>query len=84
MKSDQVIARLVDNILQPIVYLLFAVAITVFFWGIFQLIRGADSEDELKTGKRHLLWGLIGLLIMFGALGILMIIKNTFGIPDIK
>lgn len=42
------------------------------------MIKGADSEEDLKTGKRHLLWGLIGLLIMFGAQGILMIIKGTF------
>ena len=78
--SDQIISRLIENILQPFVYLLFAVAFLVFFWGIFQMIKGADDENALKVGKQHLLWGLIGLLIMFGAEGILLIIKNTFGL----
>ena len=81
MNSAQIIARLLDNIVQPFVYLLFAVAFLVFFWGIFQMIKGADDETALKTGKQHLLWGLIGLLVMFGAEGILLIIKGTFQIP---
>ncbi len=81
MTFDQILNNILSSIIQPVVYLLFAVAFLVFFWGIFQMIRGADSEEDLKTGKRHLLWGLIGLLIMFGAQGILMIIKGTFGLP---
>lgn len=80
MKSDQIINNLLSNVIQPFVYLLFAIAFLVFFWGIFQMIKGADNETELSDGKRHLLWGLVGLLIMFGAEGILIIIKNTFGI----
>ncbi len=78
MTSDQILNNIISSIIQPFVGLLFAVAFLVFFWGIFQMIKGADSEEDLKTGKRHLLWGLIGLLIMFGAQGILMIIKGTF------
>lgn len=79
-KADLVLSRLIDNILQPIVYLLFAVAFLVFFWGIFQMIRGADSEEAVSKGKQHILWGVIGLVIMFGALGIIEIVKGTFGI----
>lgn len=79
--SDAIISRLIDNIIQPMVALLFAIALLVFFWGVFQMIRGAESEDAIKTGKRHLLWGIVGLVIMFGAEGIITIIKGTLQIP---
>lgn len=78
--SDQVIGLLISEILQPLVYLLFAVAFLVFIWGVFIFIKNADNETERQKGKRVLLWGTVGLLIMFGAQGILEIIKGTFGL----
>lgn len=78
--ADQVLNRLIEQIVQPVVNLLFVVALLVFFWGIFQMIKGADNEDARADGKRVMLWGTIGLIIMFGAYGIIAVIKGTFGI----
>ena len=78
--SDTVINRLIDQIVQPIVYLLFSVAFLVFIWGVFKMIKNSDSEEEREKGKKVMLWGGIGLLIMFGAYGILEIVKGTFGL----
>jgi hypothetical protein len=44
------------------------------------MIRGADNEEERAKGKRVILWGGIGLLIMFGAYGIMAIIKGTLSL----
>lgn len=80
MSADSVIQKIITEIIQPFVNLLFVVALLVFFWGMFQMIRGADNEEERAKGKRVILWGGIGLLIMFGAYGIMAIIKGTLSL----
>ncbi len=44
------------------------------------MIKNADNMTERDKGKRVMLYGGLGLLIMFGAQGIVEIIKGTFGI----
>lgn len=78
--SDQVLNRLVEQIVQPVVNLLFVLALLVFSWGIFKMVSNADNEDARADGKRVMLYGTIGLVIMFGAYGIITVIKGTFGI----
>lgn len=78
--SDQVLNRLVEQIVQPVVNLLFVLALLVFSWGIFKMVSNADNEDARAYGKRVMLYGTIGLVIMFGAYGIIAVIKGTFGI----
>ena len=80
MSSEKLLKGLVDSIIQPTINLLFVVAFVVFFWGVFQMIRKADNEEARSEGKQHLLYGTIGLVVMFIAAGIIMIIKNTFQI----
>jgi hypothetical protein len=68
-------------ILNPLIYLLFAIALLVFFWGIFEFIRSETADNKREEGKKKILYGLIGMLIMFSAFGIIKLILNTFGIP---
>ena len=67
-------------ILNPIITLGFAVAVLVFLWGIFELIRNPADTDNRAKGQRNIMWGLVGLLIMFSVKGIIRIILGTFGI----
>ncbi len=71
-------------ILNPIIVLMFAVALITFFWGLVEFIYKAGSEDGRETGKRNMLWGIIGMFIMVGVYGIIKVILSTFGIgaPD--
>jgi hypothetical protein len=68
-------------ILNPIIGLAFAVAFVVFVWGVFQFILSQTSDDKREEGKRKILWGLVGMFIMFSVYGIISLILNTFGIP---
>ena len=72
-------------ILNPLITLGFAVAMVVFLWGIFEFIRNPADAENRKTGQKNIMWGLIGLVIMFSAFGIIKIILATFGLtpPDI-
>ena len=68
-------------ILNPIIVLFFVIALVVFFWGIFEMIGNAASEDVRERGKKNMLWGLVGMFIMMSVYGIIHILLNTFGIP---
>ena len=59
-----------------------AVALVMFLWGVVQYVGKGDNEEARATGARHILWGLVGLFIMFGVFGIIHIILNTFSIND--
>lgn len=74
------ISKLAEVILNPLIRLMFAVAIVVFLWGVFGYIKNADSPEERKKGTQHIIWGLVGLFIMVAVITILDIALNTFGI----
>jgi hypothetical protein len=70
------INKVITGILNPLIGLMFAIAIAVFIWGIVEFIWNAGSEEKRTTGKQHIIWGLVGLFIMSAVAGIIQIIKN--------
>ncbi len=52
----------------------------VFLWGIFEFVRNPADVANRKKGQQNIIWGLVGLTIMFGVYGIIKIIAGTFGI----
>lgn len=66
-------------IINPLIILLFGIALLVFLYGIFEYLRGGDSEDGRSTGTRHMFWGIFGLFIMVSALGLVSFIANSVG-----
>lgn len=77
---DSLIAKVGQNILNPIVLLLFAAALVYFLWGVFVFIRDYDNEDARSIGAQHMLWGIIGMFIMISAFGIMNLIARTIGL----
>ncbi len=75
--ADALIGRIETAIINPVIALLFGVALLVFLWGGFEFVRGADSPDGRATGGRHILWGSIGMGIMLSVYGIINLILNT-------
>ena len=67
-------------ILNPLIYLVFAVAFLVFFYGLFEFIQSAEKDEARETGKRKIVYGLIGMLVMFSVYGIIRVILGTFKI----
>lgn len=60
--------------------LIFAIALLVFFWGIFQFVANASEGAERDKGKKKILYGLIGMFIMFSAYGLIRLTLGTFGV----
>lgn len=67
MTFDQLIALVNDQILTPIITLLALGAFILFAWGMFNFIRSAGEEEGRTLGRRHMVWGIIGMVIIFGA-----------------
>jgi hypothetical protein len=74
------LAKINDAILFPLITLLMAVALLIFLYGAFEYVRGAVSESDRETGKRHLLYGTIGMLVMLSAYALLSIAAATFNL----
>jgi hypothetical protein len=77
----ELLGRINQYILNPIIVLMFLVALVVFFWGLVELIRDAGGEGK-ETGRRHIMWGIVGLFIMVAVYGIIRIILSTFGLSS--
>ena len=78
---NKFLGKVVVQIINPIILLLAASAFVVFLWGVFEFIAHAGDEGKRAEGKSAIFWGLIGLVIIFGAYGIINVALSPF--PDI-
>ena len=76
---NPIVGKINEVILNPIIALLFALALVMFLWGVFQFIWLQDSDSARLQGKNHMLWGLLGMFIMFSAFAIMQLIIGTIG-----
>ncbi|MEK7610735.1 MAG: hypothetical protein AAB468_03275 [Patescibacteria group bacterium] len=78
--ADQFIDVVTDKIIDPLIILLSAVALLYFLWGLLEMIINADNETGRETGRRHMLYGVIGLAVMLSAYGIMNVICDTLSL----
>lgn len=74
------IHKINEHILNPIIVIIFAAAVLVFLWGIMEYVRDAGSDKGRDTGRRHMIAGVFGMFIMVSVFGIINIILNTLGV----
>ncbi|MCX6753079.1 MAG: hypothetical protein NTW62_01870 [Candidatus Nomurabacteria bacterium] len=79
---DQFIKNVDKLIINPLIILLFGLATAYFFWGVFKLISNTDNEKARSDGKKHMLFGIVGITIMLAVWTILGIITNTLNISS--
>lgn len=81
---NEFLTKVVTEIVNPVILLLAGAAFVLFLWGVFEFIKGAGDETKRKEGHQAMLWGIIGLVIIFGAYGIINLALGTFNIPLIN
>ena len=84
MKLNTFIGNVDTMIINPLIVLLFALALAYFLWGVFEFIANLENDEKKTAGKNHMLWGVVGIAIMMGVWTILNIILSTFNITDVK
>lgn len=80
---DQFIGKVDTLIVNPLVIFLFALATAYFLYGVAQFFGNQDNEEKRSEGKRHMIYGIIGMTIMMGVFTIMNIIISTFNIQGI-
>lgn len=70
-----------DEILTPIIMLMALAAFVVFLYGVVLFIASSNNEEKRRTGQMHMLWGIVGLCIIFGANAIVNLLAATVGAP---
>lgn len=76
--------RIIVQILNPIILLLAAGAFVVFVWGVFVFVLNAGDDTKRSEGRSAIFWSIIGLVIIFGAYGIINVALGTFNLTPIS
>lgn len=74
------IAAVQTNILDPLITLIALGAFLYFVWGVVLFVQNAENEEKRKQGQQHIIWGLVGLVILFGAKAIIALIASSIGV----
>jgi uncharacterized membrane protein YidH (DUF202 family) len=73
---EEIINKTTQEIINPFIVFLAVLATVIFLWGIVEFVAGADNEEKRNLGKKHIIWGILGLAIMLGVFGIMQILYN--------
>ena len=80
VQANSLVDRINNAILYPLITLLLGAAVVVFIWGAFQYLSNAEDSAERVTGQRHMLYGIIGIVVMVSAATILAVaVRTLFG-----
>jgi hypothetical protein len=75
-----IVGKLTSALINPALALIFSVGLLVFIFGLTEFIWGLSQESSKKEdGKRHMLWGLIGMFVMMSAIAIIKVIAGIVG-----
>lgn len=73
-----IVYRIIDLYINPAIFVLFGVALILFIWGLYKSwIVAGDGFEQRKAGAWHLMWGLVGMLIMGCTFAIMSFVKNS-------
>lgn len=81
---DSFVRKVNISIINPIIWVLFAVAVLVFLYGVLQFLIGQASEEKKTVGKSHMIWGIVGIFIMLSVWTILGFLTRALGIDYVN
>ena len=67
-------------ILNPLILLAFAISFVLFIYGVVRYLSLDAADSKRKEAQNSILWGIVGMVIMFSVYGIINLILGTFGI----
>ena len=86
--ASTLMQRFTHYIIDPLILLIFATGFFLFVWGLVQFLYHLEDGSGREKGKQHMLWGIVGMLVMVSVYGIISFIDNTFDLnlanPDIN
>ena len=67
------------RILNIVLLIALALAFLFFVFGVIKYMTGKEAEDKAKA-RSQMIYGIIGLFVIFSAWGLVRILQRTFGI----
>lgn len=73
------VAELFVDLIKGMIAILFASLSVALVYGVILYFLNADNESKRTEIKNYLLWGVIGIIVVFGLWGILQILSDSMG-----
>lgn len=75
--ATQSIPSLISRIFTALVYLAAFIAPIFIIYGAFQMLTSAGSAEKFESGKKTILYTVLGFLFVLGAKGIMEVVKTA-------
>ncbi len=83
MDFNSLLQGIITQIVNPLIMLIASAAFVVLLWGIVLFVKNAGDSTKRAEAQRAILWGIVGLVVIFGTYGILNIATATFGLQSV-
>jgi hypothetical protein len=80
--TSDLVSKFSQYVINPAILIVFSFGFFLFIWGLVVFLWSLGEGGESGTGKQHMLWGIVGMLVMVSVWGIIGLIENTFGIGN--
>ena len=78
MTLQSIIQVILKSMIDPLVPILFGLAILIFAWGLFKYLRAGIGDKEIEGAKSLMFWGVIIVFVMVSVWGLVIVIQNIF------
>lgn len=81
MTFKQYVDGIINLLTAVVVPTIFALAFLVFVWGVVNYFFFSSGDDKKRAeGRAFVLWGILGMVVLFSVWGLVNIVLSTLGI----
>lgn len=80
LSAEEVFNNVIVYLINPLLKLVIVITFLYFLYGMLRYIfamSNGGKDEEINNGKRHMLWGLVGLFIIFSINGIMSLLSSA-------
>ncbi len=71
--------RITREILNPLIVLVFLLAVVAFGWGMVMYLSAQGSDEKVQKGKKIMWFGIIGMFVLLSMWGVVFLLCDFFG-----
>ncbi|GEM_PF-1767993 len=79
MTIGALLTRITQEIVNPLIVLVFLLAVVAFGWGIVMYLAAQGSDERVEKAKKIMWWGIIGMFVLMSVWGVVYLLCDFFG-----
>ncbi len=79
LTGEKIYQNFMGGFVNPLLQIGYVLTFTYFLYGVAYYLWQMNKEEAREKARLHLLWGTIGLFIMFSINGILKVLNSSVG-----